>query len=68
MASKESMARGVSLSSGKGMCSYSKNPMPAASRTSSQCGPGLNPDQRKSDKLLKAAFSSKESLRGQTGF
>ena len=68
MASKESMARGTSMTSGKGMCSYPDGTMKAASRTSSECGPGLNPDQKKANKLLKGAFNTKESLRGNSGF
>jgi hypothetical protein len=68
MADKESMARGTSMTSGKGMCSYKDGTMSEAKRTSSECGPGLNPDQKKANKLLKGAFNTKESLRGQTGF
>ena len=68
MASKESMAKGTSLSSGTGMCSTKSNPMSQPARTSSECGPTVsNPDQRKANGLLKKAFNSKESLRGQSG-
>jgi hypothetical protein len=68
MADKESMARGTSMTSGKGMCSYKDGTMSAANRTSSECGPGLNPDQSHANKLLKKAFQTKESLRGNSGF
>jgi hypothetical protein len=68
MASKESMARSTSMTSGKGMASYPDGTMSKANRTSSECGPGSNPDMKKANGLLKKAFNSKESLRGQTGF
>jgi len=58
---------GKFMDSGKGMCSYSDGTMSNASRTSSQCGPGMNPDQKKANKLLQKAHASKESLRGKSG-
>jgi hypothetical protein len=57
-----------SLSSPKGLCSYNKNPMKQPARTSSECGPGMNADQSKANKLLKKAYAEKESLRGTRGF
>jgi hypothetical protein len=56
-----------SMTSGKGLCSYKSNPMSQPSRTSSKCGPGMNADQKKADKLMQKAHSQKESLRGQSG-
>ena len=67
MASKASMAKGTSMTSPVGMCSTKDNPMSQPSRTSSQCGPGMNADQKKANSLLKKAFSEKESLRGKSG-
>ena len=55
------------LDSGKGIYSYSKNPMSQPSRTSSKCGPGENPDQAKANKLLQKAHAEKDSLRGKSG-
>jgi hypothetical protein len=57
----------TSLSSGKGIYSYSKNPMAQPSRTSSKCGPGMNADQQKTDRLLQKAFAEKDYLRGKSG-
>ena len=64
---KGKMGYTASLDSGKGLCSYASNPMSQPSRTSSECGPGLNPDQKKANKLLKKAYSERDSLRGKTG-
>jgi hypothetical protein len=55
------------MDNGKGLCSYSSNPMKAASRTSSQAGPGSNPDQKKANGLLQKAHAKNESLRGVSG-
>ena len=55
------------MSKGKGMYSYSDNPMSQPSRTSSKCGPGSNPDQAKANILLQKAHAEKESLRGKSG-
>jgi len=55
------------MDSGKGIYSYSKNPMSQPSRTSSQCGPGSNADAQKANKLLQKAHAEKESLRGKSG-
>jgi hypothetical protein len=58
---------GKFMDNGKGMCSYKDNPMPAASRVKAECGPGMNPDQNKANKLLQKAQKSADSLRGMSG-
>jgi len=55
------------MDNGKGMCSYTGNPMPPALRTSRQCGPGLNEDQRKANMLLQKAHEKWDSQRGKSG-
>lgn len=55
------------LQSGKGMCSYKDNPMKAPSQVSPKCGPGMNADQSKANKLLQKAHAEKDSLRGKSG-
>lgn len=55
------------MNSGKGMCSYPKNPMAMPSQVSPMCGPGSNPDQQKANKLLQKAFKEEDSLRGKSG-
>lgn len=60
-------APGPFMDNGKGMCSYKDNPMSAASRVAPMCGPGLNADQRKANKLLQRAHAEKDSLRGKSG-
>lgn len=67
MASKEKMAKAMSLDTGKGMCSYSENPMKQPSRTPRGTGPGMNADQKKTNKLLHQAWETRESLRGKSG-
>jgi hypothetical protein len=68
MSSKEKMARAMSLDTGKGMCSYDKNPMEQPNRMSrSGTGPGMNADQRKTNKLAHQAYEQRESLRGKSG-
>ena len=52
------------MTSGKGMCSYDKNPMSQPSRTPVGVGPGMNPDQQKVNKLLQQSQKKDESLRG----
>lgn len=61
------MKMGKSMDSGKGMYSYSKNPMKAAKRVGPQCGPGMNADQRKANMLLQKAQKQVDSQRGQSG-
>jgi len=58
---------GSFMDSGKGLCSYSKNPMKAARETAPMCGPGGNADQAKANKLLQKAQKSVDSLRGKSG-
>jgi hypothetical protein len=67
MASKGSNGGGKFMDNAKGMCSYAKNPMPKAAEVSRKCGPGLNKDQQKADRLLQKAHAEKESLRGESG-
>lgn len=67
MADKAAMARGMSLDTGKGMCSTKDNPMKQPSRMPRGVGPGMNADQRKADKLLQKAWTERESLRGKSG-
>ena len=50
-----------------GLYSTKDNPLKQPSRTSSQCGPGSNPDQAKANKLMQQAHAEKESLRGKSG-
>ena len=56
-----------SMTSGKGMCSTRDNPMSAASRIAPKCGPGMNKDQSKANKLLQKAHAQQDSLRGKSG-
>lgn len=55
------------MNNGKGMCAYKDNPMPAAARVKPECGPGMNKDQQKANKLLQKAQVEKDSLRGMSG-
>lgn len=57
----------TSMTNGKGIYSTKDNPMAQPSRTSSMCGPGSNPDQKKANRLLQKAHMEKESLRGKSG-
>lgn len=65
--SKGSAGGGAFMDNGKGMCSYKDNPMKPAARVKPECGPGMNPDQRKANKLLQQAHKEKDSLRGMSG-
>jgi len=58
---------GKFMDNGKGMCSYSKNPMKASSQVKPECGPGSNPDMQKANKLLQKAQAQVDSQRGQSG-
>ncbi len=67
------MAKGMKSSGGgkfmdnaKGMCSTKDNPMKKALSVKSECGPGMNADQKKANKLLQAQKNN-ESLRGKGG-
>jgi hypothetical protein len=64
---KGSMPKGKFMDSGSGMCSYKGNPMSAASRVKPECGPGMNADQAKANKLLQKAQKQQDSLRGMSG-
>lgn len=58
---------GKFMDNGKGMCSYKKNPMSAASRVKPEFGPGMNADQNKANRLLQKAQKQQDSLRGMSG-
>lgn len=64
---KGKMSGGKFMNSGKGLCSYAKNPMKAANRVAPECGPGMNADQRKANGLLQKAQRQVDSQRGQSG-
>lgn len=55
------------MNNGKGVCSYNGNPMPKAREVAPECGPGMNADQKKANKLLQKAQKEKDSLRGMSG-
>lgn len=55
------------MNNGVGMCSTKDNPMPKASQVKTECGPGMNADQRKANKLLQKAQKQQDSLRGKSG-
>lgn len=67
MASKGNGGGGAFMNNGVGVCSYKKNPMSAASRVKPECGPGMNADQNKANKLLQKAQKQQDSLRGMSG-
>lgn len=56
-----------SMNNGVGLCSYKSNPMGKASQVAPMCGPGMNADQAKANKLLKKAQAQQDSLRGMSG-
>lgn len=64
---KGSGGGGAFMNNGKGVCSYKDNPMSAASRVKPECGPGMNADQKKANKLLQQAQKECDSLRGKSG-
>lgn len=66
MASK-GKSKGSFMNSGKGLCSYSSNPMDAPSQVKPMCGPGGNPDQQKANRLLQKAYKEEDTLRGKSG-
>ena len=67
MAYDKGKSSGKMMDNGKGMCSYSKNPMPKASQVTPKCGPGMNADQNKANRLLQQAQKQIDSLRGMSG-
>ena len=60
-------APGDMLQSGKGLCSYAKNPMKMARQVKPECGPGMNADQKKANMMLQKAQKQEDSLRGMSG-
>lgn len=56
-----------SMDSGVGLCSYKTNPMKAAKQVAPECGPGMNADQKKANRLLQEAQRKVDSLRGMSG-
>ncbi len=58
---------GKFMDNGKGMCAYKDGTMSAANRVKPECGPGMNPDQKKANMLLQEAMKKVNSLRGQSG-
>ena len=67
MAYKAKKNKGKFMDNGVGLCSYSENPMSKASQVAPMCGPGMNPDQAKANKLLQKAYAEEDSLRGKSG-
>jgi len=55
------------MDNAKGMCSYSKNPMPMPRQVKPMCGPGTNPDMQKANMLLQKAQKQVDSQRGIMG-
>ena len=64
---KGKMSGSKFMDSGKGLCSYAKNPLKAPSQVKPECGPGSNPDMKKANSLLQKAQSQVDSQRGQSG-
>ena len=58
---------GAFMNNAKGMCSYKDNPMKKARQVAPMCGPGMNADQKKANKLLQTAQKKNDSLRGMSG-
>ena len=58
---------GKMMDNGKGLYSYKSNPMKAANRVAPECGPGMNPDQKKANRLLQEAQRKVDSNRGMSG-
>ena len=65
--SGKGMGGGKFMDNAKGMCSYKDNPMSPANENKPRCGPGMNSDQNKADRLLQQAQSKVDSLRGKSG-
>lgn len=64
---KMSGGGGAFMNNGVGMCSTKSNPMKKARQVSPMCGPGMNADQSKANKLLQKAQKQQDSLRGMSG-
>ena len=58
---------GKFMDNGRGMASYKDGTMSNAKRVSRECGPGMNPDQKKANRLLHEAHNRHDSLRGLSG-
>ena len=58
---------GKFMDNGRGMCSTKDNPMKQPSRVKPECGPGVNADQKKANRLLQKAQVQQDSLRGMSG-
>lgn len=58
---------GKFMDNGKGVCSYKDGTMSAANRVKPECGPGMNADQKKANRLLQGAQRKVDSLRGMSG-
>lgn len=56
---------GKFMDNAKGMCSYKSNPMKPANENKPMCGPGMNADQQKANRLLQRAQREVDSLRGK---
>ena len=67
MAYGKSSGGGKFMDNAKGMCSYKSNPMKMAKEVAPMCGPGMNADQKKANKLLQKAQKQQDSLRGMSG-
>lgn len=67
MAYKGNGGGGKFMDNAKGMCSYKSNPMAKAREVAPMCGPGMNADQSKANKLLQKAQKQQDSLRGMSG-
>lgn len=65
--SKGNGGGGAFMNNGVGVCSYKDNPMKKASQVAPMCGPGMNADQNKANKLLQKAQKQQDSLRGMSG-
>ena len=65
--SKGKSGGGKFMDNAKGMCSTKDNPMKMASQVAPKCGPGMNADQKKANKLLQKAQKQQDSLRGMSG-
>ena len=58
---------GKFMDNGKGMCAYKDGTMSNAKRVKPECGPGMNADQKKANRLLQEAQKKVDSMRGQSG-
>lgn len=58
-------ASGGFMTSAKGLCSYRDNPVAPPRENKPMCGPGMNADQQKANRLLQRAQREVDSLRGK---